>query len=181
MAEMEPNQTKPASTMFAEPPVEKSFPTTAVGIAAAVVVVLAVVLVLLGRGHSSAAPNTVQPQADYARYLILGDVAMSEASNGTGGKLTYIDGHIANHGPATVTGVTVQVVFANDAAMPPQVETLPMTLIRMREPYIDTEPVSAAPLAPAGEADFRLIFENVGDTWNQQVPEIRVIQVETRK
>ena len=167
--------------MFAEPAVEKSFPTTAVGIAAAVVVVLAVVFLVLGRGHSASAPNTLQPLAAYAPNLTLSGVAMSEASNGTGGKLTYIDGHVANHGAATVTGVTVQVVFANDAAMPPQVETLPMTLIRMREPYIDTEPVSAAPLTPGAEGDFRLIFENVSDNWNQQTPEIRVIRTESRQ
>ena len=41
-----------------------------------------------------------------------------------------------------MTGITVQVIFRNDEAMPPQVETLPLTLIRTREPYIDTQPVS---------------------------------------
>jgi len=40
--------------------------------------------------------------------------------------------------------------------------------------------VSAAPLAPGTEADFRLIFEGVSDSWNNQPPNIRLIRVSTR-
>ena len=97
----------------------------------------------------------------------------------SGGKQTYIEGHIANHGPKTVTGVTVQVVFANDVSMAPQIETGPLNLIYMRQPYVDTHPVSASPLAPGAEGDFRLIFDDVSDNWNQQMPQIRITAVET--
>jgi hypothetical protein len=34
-------------------------------------------------------------------------------------------------------------------------------LIRARDPYVDVEPVSASPLKPGGEQDFRLIFDGV--------------------
>ncbi len=71
---------------------------------------------------------------------------MSESENISGGKYTYIDGHIKNIGAQTVTGVTVQVLFANDVALPPQVETQPLALIRTHDPYIDTQMVSASPL-----------------------------------
>ena len=57
---------------------------------------------------------------------------------------------------------------------------MPLSLIRTREPYVDTEPVSAAPIAPGGEADFRLIFENIGDNWNQQLPVMHAVQVSTK-
>jgi hypothetical protein len=69
------------------------------------------------------------------------------------------------------------VIFANDTGMAPEIQTVPLNLVRSREPYIDTEPMNAAPLAPGGEADFRLIFENIGDNWNQQTPGMRAIRV----
>jgi hypothetical protein len=76
-----------------------------------------------------------------------------------------------------VTGVTVQVVFQNDVAMPPQISTIPLMLIRMKEPYIDTQPVSAAPLKPGDDREFRLTVESVPQNWNTQMPEVRVVQI----
>jgi hypothetical protein len=166
--------------MFSEPPKEKSFPTTAVAIAAVAVLVLVVVLVVAGRKPSGPPPNTLLPVAAYGDNLMVTNVEMSESTSLSGGKSTYIDGHIANKGDKTVTGVTAQVLFGNDTGMPPQIETVAMNLIRTREPYIDTEPMSAAPLAPGAEADFRLIFENIGDNWNQQTPGMRAVQVTTK-
>jgi hypothetical protein len=107
-------------------------------------------------------------------------LAMSESGNLAGGKVTYLDGHIANQGPMTVTGITVQVLFRTYAHEVAQNETQPLKLIRMREPYIDLEPVSAAPLKPAGEQDFRLIFDAVSPDWDGAYPEVRILHVETR-
>jgi hypothetical protein len=167
--------------MFREPGPQRSFPTAAVVVAAIVVVVVIAVLVVMGRRHAPvAASNSPQPAAAYATNLALTNLQMSESESLSGGKSTYLDGHIANHGPATVTGITVQVVFPNDTGQPPQMQTVPLNLVRTRTPYVDTEPVSAAPLGPGGEADFRLIFEDVSDTWNQQTPTVRVTGVETR-
>ena len=163
--------------MFAEPTPERSFPTTAVAIAAVAVVILVVVLVAMTRKPAGPPPNTLQPVDAYADNLEVTNVEMSESGNLAGGKSTYIDGHIANKGNKTITGVTVQVIFANDTGMAPEIQTVPLNLVRSREPYIDTEPMNAAPLAPGGEADFRLIFENIGDNWNQQTPGMRAIQV----
>jgi hypothetical protein len=105
---------------------------------------------------------------------------MSESTSLSGGKLTYLDGHVQNTGPRTVTGVTVQVVFQNDEALAPQIDTLPLALIRMREPYIDTEPLSADPIKPGEDREFRLTFETVPDNWNTQMPEVRVIATDLR-
>ena len=180
MSETGPNPQP--SGMFTEPPtVVRSFPTTAVAIASVAVVILVAVLVLLGRRHTPPpAPNTPQPLAAYAPNLVITNIQMSEADSNLGGKSTYIDGHIANHGPSTVTAITTQDIFSNDQAMPPQIETTPLYLIRSRDPYIDTEPVSAAPLAPGAEADFRLIFENITPDWNTQPPAIHITAVATR-
>lgn len=61
-----------------------------------------------------------------------------------------------------------------------QNETLPLKFIRTREPEVDLEPVSAEPLQPAQEKDFRLIFDAVSPDWNGAYPEMRVIKVETK-
>lgn len=183
MQELDPNpspSSQPAP-IFKEPAPARNFPTTAVAIAAVAIAILVAVLVLLGRRpEPGPPPRGLQPQAAYAANLVLSNLQMSESSSMSGGKQTYIEGHIANHGPSTVTGITVQVVFANDVKMPPQIETGPLNMIYMRDPYVDTRAVSASPLAPGAEGDFRLIFDDVNENWNQHLPQIQVTQVMTR-
>jgi hypothetical protein len=163
--------------IFAEEMEERGgFPLAAWGVAALIVVVLVGALVYFGGKKPAAAPNTLQPAAAYAANLPLSQFAMSESENLTGGKQTYLDGHIANTGDRTVTAVTVQVVFRNDEDLAPQIDTLPLMLIRMKQPYIDTEPVSAAPIKPGDDREFRLTFETVPENWNLQMPEVRVIR-----
>lgn len=186
MADQNQSQTSSSSPaqggMFAEPPAaERSFPTVPVAIAAVAVVLVIAALLLLGRRHSAAgAPDALRPLAPYAANIHFSGIELSESTSFSGGKSTFIDGHVTNAGPATVTGLTVQVLFAPDGGGAPQLETVPVSLVRTRQPYIDTEPVSAAPLAPAAGADFRLIFEGIRPEWNQQAPEIHVVDVQTR-
>jgi hypothetical protein len=162
-----------------KPPEGGAIPAMAWGVAGLAVLVVIVVLVLAGR-HKTAAPATIQPPAPYAANLPLSQLAMSESTSLSGGKSTFVDGHIKNTGNQTVTGITVQVLFRNNEAMPPQIETVPLSLIRTREPYVDTQPVSAAPLKPNDERDFRLIFESLPANWDMEMPEIRIIQVNTK-
>jgi hypothetical protein len=174
-----PVATKNDAMFASKPPEGGRIPVMAWGVAGLAVLVVLVVLLLTGK-HKAAGPPTIQPLAAYAANLPLSQLAMSESTSLSGGKSTFIDGHIKNTGPQTVSGVTVQVLFRNDEAMPPQIETMPLSLIRTREPYVDTQPVSAAPLKPGDEQDFRLIFESLPANWNLQMPEIRVIQVDTK-
>ena len=81
------------------------------------------------------------------------------------GSLRLSMGILRNTGGLAVTGIMVQVIFRNDEAMPPQIETLPLSLIRTREPYIDTQSVGSSPLKPGDERDFRLIFEAIPLNW----------------
>lgn len=159
--------------MFQEPREEKSFPTAAVAIAAVVVVIVIVGWLVLGRQKSS------QNGAAYASNLSLTNLQMSQSESLSGGKSTYLDGHITNKGNQTVTGVTVQAEFGVDGGQP-QTLTAPVAIIRTRQPYVDTEPLSAAPLAPGGQADFRLIFEGVSDSWDQKTPALKIIETSTR-
>ena len=170
--------------MFAEPTATvegRSFPTAAVAIATvAVFVLLAVFFAMSRRSAAPAGAIAGQANAAYAPNVKLSDVEMSESTSFSGGKQTFLDGKITNSGSATVSGVTVQVTFAPDGGGAPQMETVPVNLIRMRQPEIDTEPVSAEPIAPGTTKEFRLIFDDVKPEWNQQVPEIRVTSVSTR-
>lgn len=150
--------------------------------AAAVVLVVAAVAVLVlehGKPKATVTPISATPDA-YAASLPITGLAMSESANLAGGKVTYLDGHIANTGNRTVTGITVQVLFRSYTHEVAQNETQPLKLIRTRQPYVDLEPVSADPLAPGAQRDFRLIFDAVSPDWDGAYPEIRVLHVETK-
>jgi hypothetical protein len=160
--------------LFREPKREKSFPTAAVSIAAVVVVIVIVALLVVGRHGSGPAGG-----AAYATNLELTNLQPSQSESLSGGRSTYLDGHIVNHGNQTVTGVTVQAAFGADGGQT-QTLTAPVSVIRTREPYVDTQPLSAAPLAPGAGADFRLIFEGVSNNWNQKTPTLQILQVSTK-
>jgi hypothetical protein len=165
--------------LFGTAPVERAGSPLVAWVIAGVVVVLALAGIAIGTHHApKPAQNVVQPLDPYAASLAISGIEMSESASLSAVKVTYIDGRIRNTGTKTVSHATVQVLFGNNEQLPPQVETVPLTVIRTREPYIDTEPLSAAPLKPGEEREFRLIFENIGTNWNQQLPQIRVVHVE---
>lgn len=186
MSDLNQTRNTPPSTgepaIFAtKPPQGGGIPVAAWAIAALVVVLVVVGMIIAGHRNKAAAPsNNVQPLASYAANLPLSQLAMSESTSIAGGKSTFVDGHIKNTGSATVTGITVQVLFGNAEGSSPQIDTLPLTLIRTRQPYIDTQSVSSSPLKPGDERDFRLIFESIPQNWNMEMPEVRVIGVDTK-
>ena len=148
-------------------------------IAGAVVAIAIAGLVLMSMrsGKSSATNGT--PDA-YAAQLALSAVEMSQSSNGVGSQITYVDGQIKNNGDRTVTGVTVKTTFFDSLNQPGQEETMALNLIRTRDPYIDIEPVAADPIKPGESKAFRLIFDHVSQNWNQESPQLRVLQVQLR-
>jgi hypothetical protein len=153
-----------------------------VAVAAAIVFVVAGGLALIFE-HGKSAPTVTPISAamdPYAGNLTISNLAMSESSNLAGGKVTYLDGRIANNGNRTVTGITVQVLFRDPAHEVVQNETQPLKIIRTREPYVDVEALSAAPLKPDESEDFRLIFDTVARDWDGVFPAIRIIHVETK-
>jgi hypothetical protein len=152
-----------------------------IAVAAAIVLVVVAGLVLIFQRGKSATPAVTPISAaidPYAPSLTIGNLAMSESSNLAGGKVTYVDGRVANQGSRTVTGITVQVLFRDPAHEVAQNETQPLKIIRTRDPYIDIEPLSAAPLKPGDAKDFRLIFDTVAQDWDGAFPEIRIIHVD---
>jgi hypothetical protein len=152
------------------------------GVAAAVVVAIAVsIFAAVGRGKNTTKVTPISAPVDpYATSLPISGLQMSESTSLSGGKVTYLDGQIQNKGNQTVSGITVQVLFRDFAHEVTQNETQPLKLIRTRDPYVDVEPVSAAPLKPGETRDFRLIFDSVSPDWDGAYPEIRIIRVEAR-
>jgi negative regulator of sigma E activity len=144
-------------------------------IAAGVVLAVVVGLVVIF-GHGKGAPQVLPTST----AIPISRLAMSESANLAGGKVTYLDGHIANQGNRIVTGITVQILFRAFTHEVTQNETQSLKIIRMRDPYIDVEPVSAAPLKPGDEQDFRLIFDAVSPDWDGAYPEIRIIHVDSK-
>ena len=146
------------------------------------VIVIAVVGALFLYYERSKGGPTVTPISaaldPYASNLTVDNLALSESSNLSGGKVTYLDGHITNKGSSTVTGITVQVLFRDSAHEVAQNDTQALRIIRTRDPYVDVEPLSAAPLKPGDAADFRLVFDTVADQWDGAFPDIRVIHVD---
>lgn len=146
--------------------------------AAVVIVVAAVVVIVLQQGSGAVKVTPISAPLDaYAPSLPLTGLQMSESSSLSGGKVTYLDGHIQNSGNRTVTGVTVQTLFRDYAHEVTQNETQALKLIRTRDPYVDVEPVSAAPLKPGDSRDFRLIFDRVSPDWDGAYPELRIVGV----
>jgi hypothetical protein len=152
-------------------------------IIAAIVVLVVIGALVLFLGHSknasSVTPISAQPDP-YAASLPITNLAMSESTSLSGSKVTYLDGHIVNQGARTVSGISIQVLFRDYAHEVAWNETQPLQLIRTREPYIDTEPVSAAPLKPGDQRDFRLAFDGVPDSWDGAYPDLRIVHVESR-
>ena len=152
-------------------------------IAAAVVVLGLGIWVIVGTRANPDTPSTgtgMAPADPYAASLPISGLQMSEANTFSGAKVTYIDGQIANTGNRTLTAITVQVGFHSDVGQYAQRLAVPLSLIRTREPYVDIEPVSAEPLKSGDTHEFRLIFDHVSSTWNQQYPAIQLTRVQTR-
>jgi hypothetical protein len=156
---------------------ERNWAPLAIAATVGIVIVVAILL-LSGRARHAQDSGGLSGTPDpYAAKLPLTNLAMSESSNLAGGKVTYLDGHIANQGDRTVNEVVVQVTFRDYANKVAQSQKLPLTLITMREPYIDTALVSAAPLKPGAQQDFRLNFDAVSPDWAGALPEVQILHV----
>jgi hypothetical protein len=153
----------------------------AAGIVALIVILFGIAFAV--RSHQSAPTSgagQILPLSPYTTHLVFSQLAMSQSTSISGGTSTFLDGHVRNTGDQTLTGITVQVLFPNDEGQAPDIQTVPLSLIRAHEPYVDTVPVSASPLQPGEEKEFRLIFETVSRNWNQRLPEIHVVNVAHR-
>lgn len=169
------------SGMFGSPKTEEREPRSPIPWIVAGAVALVVIALLIALGHHRAPVNpggAGMAAADpYAANLPITNVQMSQSGSMAGGQTTYIDGQVTNKGSETVIGITVQVGFIGFTGQLVGKPAMALTLIRTREPYVDTQPVSSAPILPGQTREFRLIFDSMPPDWNQNYPEVRIIQV----
>lgn len=166
----------PSPELFSTPPEEKPSKLPWI-IAGGAVLVIIGVMIVYSLTQKSTAPGANAPLSPYAASLTISDIQMSQAKTMVGGQSTYIDGTITNKGTKIVTGVTIQAIFNDFNNQPAQVSVLHMQRIRTRVPYIDTETFNMVPIGPHQSAPFRLILDQLTDSWNQNPPTLRIIHV----
>jgi len=154
-------------------------PIVPIAIGALAVLVVIALLVFFGRkgSNETSALSTPDP---YAANLVISSPSMSTAANFAGQEVTYVEGKIANNGDKTVSSAILQIVFHDSLGQVVQKETQRLMVITTREPYIDTAPLSSAPLKPGQTREFRQTFEHVSSEWNTQLPEITVVKTSTQ-
>jgi hypothetical protein len=164
------------STLGTSAPQERTTNWAAIGfgVGLVVVVVLLVWLFSRGGGAQTRGPNP------YAASIKFSDLKMSTAQNFVGANVTYVEGTVANGGSQTVTHIDVQPVFRNSMNEVVGNEIVPLMVTAQRPGYSDTVDLSQSPLKPGQSRQFRLTFEHISADWNQQYPEIKIVDVRTR-
>jgi hypothetical protein len=173
----EQNHLQPEIEFKTEPPRENQTPWPAVIIGFVFMAVVVGLFILIS--HKPQKPSTNTPSA-YAVHMQLQDVKLSQAENFVGGTVTYIEGQIANTGDKTVTRATVAAVFKDSMAQVVQQEELPLQVLDRSGPYPQAIALQLSPLKPQQQREFRLTLSHVSSDWNQQVPELKVMNVETQ-
>lgn len=144
-------------------------------IAAFSVLLILVLAVLATQRRTPDQPNVARPADAHAGQLVISGLELLEATNGTGGKAFYVDGSLRNMGQGSLVAATIQAKFTSADGKVLRRESLPLALVRTREPYVDLQPVSAAPVHAGEQRGFRLIFDAVPDGWDMKVPEVRIV------
>ncbi len=172
---------QPGDSLLLMPPEPERTISVRTWVMAACAVLLALVIAAFATlRRTAASTGAAQAPATYAAQLPISSITMAEATNGAGGKSTYVDGIIGNTGTRTLTAAQVQVTFGMVDGSPPYRQTVPLTLIRTREPYVDLQPVSAAPVRPGERREFRLIFESIPANWDVKPPGMQVVHADLR-
>ena len=145
-------------------------------IGVAVVVIVVGVIAIISRQEK----KVPAPPPEYAAKLQISNLKMSAAENFVGGTVTYLDGNITNAGDKTVTHATVEATFKNSLGELVQTEQIPIRILQTSGPYPDAVDLSTAPLKPGQSIPFRLVLEHISADWNQQYPDLKIVQVTTR-
>jgi hypothetical protein len=147
----------------------------------AAVIVVAGIALVYAIGRSSAKPDAKAVVAPtYASRLQVGDLHLSTAENFVGGRVTYIDGKIANAGDKTLVGAQVEVVFRNNLGQIVDRQIQPLRVESSPLGHRDWVALNLAPLAPGKSLPFRFTFEHISADWNQGYPEIKFLDIQTK-
>jgi hypothetical protein len=106
-------------------------------------------------------PLTAEAKA-YVRNLKLSEVAMQANESYGGQVVTEIVGKITNNGDRTVEHAEVACVFY---------DSINQLILRERVPLVK------APLKPGETRSFRLPFDDIPGSWNNQMPQLVIAQI----
>ncbi|HWZ43388.1 MAG TPA: hypothetical protein VNW97_07910 [Candidatus Saccharimonadales bacterium] len=144
-----------------------------------VLVVVGLVVVVVVAGHYSAGSGRSVPANPYISKVEVAGLHMATAENFAGGTVTYIEGRMANHGDKRITGARIEILFKDTLGQIAQKDALPVMVVQPNIPYLDYGPLDLAPLAPGQARDFRLTIEHITIEWDGQLPQARVVSVNT--
>ena len=111
---------------------------------------------------ASAPPLTPEAKA-YVRNLQLTDVTMKATESYVKQMVTEIEGKITNSGDRVVKQAEVFCIFYNSYGE---------MILRERVAIVKT------PLKPGESRDFRLPFDTIPSTWNNQMPQLVIARIE---
>ena len=165
-------------TPFSTPQIEERRSWAPLAIAAGVIILGVIVAFVLSRNRPQATGPA--PEDPYAVSLRVMNVHASQAQNFAGGSVYYLEGEIANTGAKNVTGATVEAVFRNSLGEIVDRQTQSLTILQQRPGYTDSVSLTEHPLTANMQDEFRLTFEHISADWNQGVPELRFIHINTQ-
>jgi hypothetical protein len=128
--------------------------------------ILVLVLALVGCTPPQPSVTPLTPEAaEYVHHLDLSDVRMKAAETYLKQTLTEIEGNIQNQGNRALHSVEIVCVFYDDYGQ---------VVLRERVPIVKR---SGAALRPGDIRAFRLPFENIPASWNNQMPKLVIAAI----
>jgi hypothetical protein len=116
------------------------------------------------RSTPSNSPSPLTPEAKaYVRNLGLSEVSMKATESYVNQMVTEIEGKISNSGGRTVKLAEVYCIFYNSYGE---------MVLRERVPIVKSV------LKPGESRDFRLPFDTIPASWNNQMPQLVIARIE---
>ena len=158
---------EPQITIENRPPKEKrELPAGLIAGAVFMAVALIGLFFVIRQQSQPAPPPAPSAEAEaYLPNLSMAELGLSAEENFLGQQSTYVDGALGNQGDRTVRNLTLRLYFR---------DTLNQVILQQDRPIIQP----AAPLAPGDTRQFRLHFDSIPNSWNQQVPQFQLVAME---
>ena len=117
------------------------------------------------RKHPPAAPLLTAEAKQYVHNLQLSGVEMKAAESYMKQRVVEITGDVANNGARAVKVVEINCVFYDPYGQ---------LVLRERVAIVGRR---TGLLAPGDKKSFRLAFDNIPESWNQQLPALVIAQI----
>jgi len=117
------------------------------------------------RKHPPAPPVLTAEAKQYVHNLQLSSVEMKASESYMKQRVVEITGDVTNNGARAVNVVEINCVFYDPYGQ---------LVLRERVTVVGRR---TGPLAPGDKKSFRLAFDNIPESWNQQLPALVIAQI----